>query len=289
MDAELQNYLLIAVLRVAGGIVILLVGRWLAGVARRLLHTALRRTHATPSLIKIAERTAFDLVLLCAIFIALVTLGISAQVLITIIGVVVIVAVVALRETLRDLAATLIFIVFQPFVVGDQIETNGVVGSVQEILLFNTVLITLDNRKLIIPNSSIQYSNLTNYTAQDQLRLDLSVPVRYSDALDLAKATLLEVAHADERVLAEPPPVVDLMELGESRIKLVLRVYTKPADFWALLPALNEQVKREFDRRGLSFPFPQMELHVDQTLPAQQAKTNNEAEIVADKQPEKGS
>jgi small conductance mechanosensitive channel len=265
MNIDLQRLLLVAILRIAGGILILLLGRWLAAVARRLIHTTLQRTHATPSLAKIVERTLFYAVLSFAIFVALVIFGIPAEVLITIIGVIVVVAAIALRESLRDLAATVIFVVFQPFEVGDLIETNGVVGQVQEILLFNTVLTTLDNRKLIIPNGNIQNSNLINFTAQDKLRLDLSVPLSYGDELGLARETLLEIAHADTRVLAEPPPVVDVMEFGERAVGLVLRVYTIPDDYWGLRPALNEQIKLEFDRRRLTMPFPHLDVHVDQT------------------------
>src|SRR5262245_46224350 len=106
MNIDLQRLLLAAILRIAGGIAILLVGRWLAAVARRLVHAALQRTHATPSLARIVERTIFYAVLSFAIFAALVIFGIPAQALITIIGVVVVVAAIALRESLRDLAAT---------------------------------------------------------------------------------------------------------------------------------------------------------------------------------------
>jgi small conductance mechanosensitive channel len=260
---DLQSFLLAVILRIAGGVGVLLAGRWLAERARRLLHVALRRTHATPALASVMERTLFYTVLFLAIFVALVILGIPATVLISILGVVVVVAAIALRESLRDLAATVIFVVFQPFEVGDQIETNGMVGQVQEILLFNTVLITMDNRKVIIPNGNIQNSNLVNYTAQEKLRLDLPAPLSYRDELGLAKETLLAIAQADGRVLAEPPPVVDLMELGESRVELVLRVYSTPGDFWALRPALNEQIKLAFERRRLTIPYPQLELHVD--------------------------
>ena len=280
MNVELQRFLLVAILRIAGGIAIFLVGHWLAEKSRRLVQVALHRTHATPSLARIVARIIFYAVLGVAIFVSLVVFGIPADVLITIIGVFVVVAAIALRESLRDLAATVIFVLFQPFKVGDLIETNGAVGQVEEILLFNTVLVTLDNRKLIIPNGNIQNSNLFNFTAQDKLRLDLSVPLSYGDDLGLATETLLEIARADARVLAEPPPLVDVMEFGARAVGLVLRVYTTPDDYWALRPALNEQVKLEFDRRRLTIPFPQLELHVDQTSRAYQAKPNNQEDVV---------
>lgn len=263
--AELQALIIDAILHIAAAVVILLVGRWLAGVVRGWLRRALPRTHATPSLALILERAVFYFILLNAIFVALVVLGIPAEALITIVAVVAIVGAVALRESLRDLAATVIFIIFQPFKVGDQIDTNGVVGTVQEILLFNTVLITLDNRKLTIPNGNIQNTNLVNYSALDKVRLDLPVPLSYADDFQKAKETLLEIAGKDARVLSDPQPVVDLMELGPNGMSLMLRVHTNPEDFWALRPALNEEVKRVFGERGLTIPFPQLDLHVEQT------------------------
>jgi small conductance mechanosensitive channel len=263
ISVELQPLLFNAIVRVLGAIATLLIGRWLAGVARRAIRRGLARAHATPSISEILERTTFYVVLLIAVFVALVTLGIPAEVLITAIGVVAIVAAVALRESLRDLAATVIFVIFRPFKVGDRIETNGVVGDVQEILMFSTVLITLDNRQLTIPNGNIQNTNLVNYSALETIRLDLPVTISYADDLNKARATLLELAGADARVLREPAPVVDTMELGESGVGLVLRVHTTPTDYWPLRPALNEKIKLEFDRRGLTFPFPQLDLHVD--------------------------
>jgi len=261
---ELEQALVRLALGGAAAIVILLVGRWLAGLTKRWVGAALRRTKATPAMTDVIERAAFYGILLLALFLALVALGIPADVLITAIAVVLVIAAVALRESLRDLAATVIFVIFQPFSVGDLIETNGMVGYVQEILMFNTVLITQDNRTLIAPNGNIQNNNLINYSTLDKIRLDLTVRSSYTNDLPTAKATLLEIAHADARVMTEPAPLVDVMGLNDDGIQLVLRVYSTPDDYWALRPALNEQVKLEFDRRGLAIPLPQLDLHLTQ-------------------------
>jgi small conductance mechanosensitive channel len=263
-DFQLRTFLITALWRVSGTVIIFLVGRWLAMLVRRSLRMGLERTHASPSITLILERSVYYGILLLAAFGALVFLGIPAEVLVTVIGVVVIVAAVALRESLRDLAATVIFIIFQPFQVGDRIETNGIVGDVQEILLFNTVLITLDHRKLIVPNGNIQNTNLINYSALDKIRLDLPVSVSYRDDVLKAKETLLRLAAADERVLRDPAPVVDVMELGTNGLSIVLRVYATPENFWALRPFLNQQIKLEFDKLGLTFPFPQLDIHMAQ-------------------------
>lgn len=202
VDGELQNILLNAALHIAGAIAVLLIGRWLAGIIRGLTRRAVRRTKATPSITEISERVAFYGTLLVSFLIALVILGVSPTALVGFVGIIAIVAAVALRESLRDVAATVIFVVFQPFAPGDLIETNGMVGMAQEILMFNTVLTTQDNRKLIIPNGNIQNNNLINYSALDKIRLDLKVRLGYADDLSKAKETLLEIANADARVCA---------------------------------------------------------------------------------------
>lgn len=275
-DVTLLGLLGPILLRLALAVLLLLVGRWLAGVARRWTRSALQRARTPPSLTNSLARIVYYGTLLLAIFAALVALGVPVQVALVIIGAGLILAIVALRETLRDLAATVIIIVFQPFQVGDRIETNGVVGDVEEISMFSTVLITLAHQKVILPNGMIQNSQLINYTALEKTRLDLPVSIGYADDLARARSALLEIANADTRVLSEPAASVDVVELGENGVGLVLRVFTKPADMWALRPTLNERIKLEFDRRHLTIPFPQLQLHVEPTpqpLPASTTAT----------------
>lgn len=259
---DLQSALLVAALHIAGSIAVFLIGRWLARLARHWTRRVLARTPVTASITQLAERGVYYGTLILAFCIALAILGVPVNIIVAAVAFVLIIAAVALRETLGDFAAAVIFILFQPFKVGDLIETNGLVGRVQELLMFSTVLITLDNRKLFIPNGTIQNSNLTNYSALDTIRLDLPVSVSYADDLGRAREALLVIAQADARVLHEPPPVVDVMELGTSGVGLMLRVHARSSDFWALRPALNEQIKLGFDRQRLTIPFPQLDLHL---------------------------
>jgi small conductance mechanosensitive channel len=196
-----------------------------------------------------------------AVSLALIMLGIPASVLLGTLGIIVVVAAVALRESLRDLAATVIFIIFQPFKVGDIIQTNGVTGQVQEILVFTTVIVSPDNKLIIIPNGNIQNSNLVNLSALDKVRIDLTVRLSYADGAQQVKEMLIELAKADSRVLETPEPFVQLMELGDSQVEYVLRAYTSPADAWFVRPALNEQIKTRLEQRQLSLPIPQIQVH----------------------------
>jgi small conductance mechanosensitive channel len=179
---------------------------------------------------------------------------------------------IALRESLRDLAATVNIVVFQPFKAGDIIQTNGVVGKVQEILLFDTILITPDNVQATIPNGNIQNNTVLNLTALPASRLNLSARLSYTEDVLSTKAALLELAHADARVLETPAPVVHVMELGEGQVEYVLRVFAQPIDLWELQPALNERIKLLMEQRRLGVPLPQLQVHAGQSVSMRQAE-----------------
>jgi small conductance mechanosensitive channel len=268
---DLQGFLVTAALRIAGAIAIVLIGRWLARLLQRSLRVLLKRTNATPALTEMVARGTYYGILLLALCLALIALGLPANVVLGAVGIVILVAAVALRESLRDLAATVNFVIFQPFKVGDIVETNGVTGQVRELLLLSTVLVTGDNRQIVIPNGNIQNNNLVNLSVFKEVRLDLSVGLSYADELKHARESLLEIANADERVLQSPAPIVHLMKLGESQVEYVLRVYTKPADAWELRPALNERIKTQLEQRHLTLPLPQLQVHADTSRLAEQA------------------
>ena len=260
LNIDWQAFLLDILVTFVGAAAILLIGRWLAGFAKRFLHDFMLRAKLTPSLRELLERSVYYGILLFAISWALIVFGVPAELLgILLLGILV-AAALALRESLGDLAATVLFIIFQPFKTGDFIETNGTSGRVQEMLLLHTVLKMSDNRKLVIPNRNIQNNNIINYSVEDSLRVDAPVMVSYADNLAIVKDILRELASAEVRVLRDPPPQVAVAELGESGVRVVLSVYAKADDYWAVRPALNEQIKFEFDRRNITFAVPQLQL-----------------------------
>jgi small conductance mechanosensitive channel len=180
----------------------------------------MKRTRATPALTEILARGTYYGVLVLAVSLTSITLGIPANLLLGTLGIIVVVAAVALRESLRDLAATVNFIVFQPFKVGDIIQTNGVTGQVQEILIFTTVMASPDNKQLILPNGNIQNSTLVKLTTLDKVRIDLTVRLSYADEVQQVKNMLIALEKADTRVLEVPAPVVQVMELGDSKLSM---------------------------------------------------------------------
>jgi len=261
-----QPLWIVILVRFGGAVVIFLVGRWLAGLLQRSVRAVMKRTRATHALIEILARGTYYVTLIFALTLALITLGIPASLLLGTLGLIVVVAAVALRESLRDLAATVNFIVFQPFKIGDVIQTNGVSGQVQDILIFTTVMISPDNKKIIIPNGNIQSGTLVNLSALDKVRIDLSVRLSYADGVQQVKDMLVELAKANSRVLETPAPFVQVMELGDSQVEYVLRAFTSPVDFLSVRAALNEQIKTWMEQQKLSLPLPQLQMHGSPSL-----------------------
>lgn len=151
---------------------------------------------------------------------------------------------------------------FQPFRLGELVDANGVMGTVKEIQLFSTVLVTGDNKQITIPNSQIQGNNLINYTRQGQLRVDFVFSVSYADDVRKVKDLLHEILAADERVLTEPASLVFVQSLGDNGVNIAARPWVKPEDYWSLQWDVPEQVKLRFDAEGITFPFPQRDVHL---------------------------
>ncbi len=236
---------------------IVLLGRWLARIGRRWVQRGLKKVTLTESLAQLAERVTYYGIIFGAVLVALAVLGVPTTGLITTIGVILIILGVALQESLSSFAATIIFLLFQPFKVGELIESNGVMGTVREIALFQTILTKADNKLLTLPNAQIQNSVLVNYSRMGTLRADLSFNISYTDDLRKAKQVLAEIMAADPRVLADPPAVVVVQELGDNAVELAIRPWVTNADFWNFRTDMLELVKLRFDAEGISFPFPQ--------------------------------
>jgi small conductance mechanosensitive channel len=247
---------------VALAIAIILIGRWLARLVRRWTHRGLQKVTVTETVAQLAERAAYYLTLMLAVFLALVVIGVPTTGLVYTIAIVLIIFGVALQESLSSFAATVIFLLFQPFKVGELIETNGVMGTVREISLFHTVLTKADNKLLNLPNAQIQNNVLVNYSRLGTLRADMTFGIGYTDDLRKAKQVLEAILAADPRVLPDPPPVVVVQELDDNAVVLAIRPWVKYADYWTFRTDVTERVKLQFDAEGISFPFPQRDVHV---------------------------
>jgi len=167
----------------------------------------------------------------------------------------------ALSGTLQNFAGGVLILILKPFKVGDVIETEGQIGKVTTIQIFNTIMNTGDNKRVILPNGPVATSTIINYSAESTRRVELVFGIAYDDDIDKAKEVITRIALADERVHKEPAPMLAVKNLGASSVDIMVRVWGASSDFWGLTFDLTEQVKKEFDKEGISFPFPQTDVH----------------------------
>jgi small conductance mechanosensitive channel len=254
------------IFRIAAAFVIVLIGRWLAKKSRHLLKRALERAELTESLVTLFCTLAYYFIILIAVVLALTVIGVPTSSILTILAVVIVVFGIALQESLSNFAATVIFLLFKPFQVGDLVETSGTLGIVLEIQLFNTVFRTPDFKTVTVPNGKMNTNNIINYSHIGILRADSEFSISYSDDLLKAKKILQEILAADERVLAEPPAMVVVKELDDSAVILAVMPFVKTADYWNIQFDMNESVKLRFDEEGITIPFPQRVVHFSEEL-----------------------
>lgn len=245
-------------------LVILLVFKLLAAFAARITNRALSASALSVSdlLKKVATGMVSKVTFFVGVLIALEFIGVNTAPLLAGIGVIGFVVGFALQDTLSNFASGVMILLYRPYDIGDVITAAGETGGVKDMSLVSTTLGTPDNQKLIIPNSAIWGGTIRNVTAQDTRRVDMVVGVSYSDDLDKAQEVLMEVVSAHELVLADPAPVIKVNNLGDSAVELVVRPWSKTSDYWAVYWDLTKTIKQRFDKEGISFPFPQSDVHV---------------------------
>ena len=170
----------------------------------------------------------------------------------------------ALKDSLANFASGVMLILFRPFKVGDYVTAGGVSGTVQQIDIFSTILLTVDNQKIIVPNAGITSGVITNVNAEPTRRVDLTVSIGYDDDIRKAKSTLEELVRADSRILEDPAPTVAVSELADSSVNLIVRPWVQTGDYWGVKLDLTEKIKLTFDEKGISFPYPQQDVHMYQ-------------------------
>lgn len=170
----------------------------------------------------------------------------------------------ALQGNLANFASGVLILVFKPFKVGDFIEGGGKMGTVREIQIFTTVLMTPDNKKIIVPNSSITGDAITNFSAETTRRVDFVFGIGYDDDIDKARQTLKALISEDKRIHKDPAEVIVISELGDSSVNFTVRVWVNAADYWGVYFDMHENVKKRFDSEGISIPFPQRDVHIYQ-------------------------
>ena len=155
-------------------------------------------------------------------------------------------------------------ILFRPIRVGDYIEGAGSAGTVEEISIFTTTLVTPDNKTVIIPNAAMTGDNIVNWTVKGTRRVDMVIGIGYDDDIDKAKQIMADVLAKDSRILKDPAPQIAMVELADSSVNFVVRPWVKASDYWGVYMDAHEAIKKAFDAQGISIPFPQRDVHVYQ-------------------------
>jgi len=197
------------------------------------------------------------------VFIAAINqLGIETTSIIAMLGAAGLAIGLALQGSLANFAAGILIVTFRPYKVGDYIQAGSASGTVLDIQIFSTVLKTPDNKMIVIPNGSVMDGSITNYSEQPTRRVDIVASCGYEDDIDKVKQLLTDIINQDDRILDEPEPIVALSELADNSINFVVRPWVNSSDYFPVYYSLLEQIKKRFDKEGISIPYPQRDIHI---------------------------
>jgi small conductance mechanosensitive channel len=265
-DLIQQGYAILATygLKIVFAIIVLVVGRWVARLFSKLIQRVMKKRDVDETLRSFAGNLTYYALLTFVVLAALGQLGIQTTSFIAVIGAAGLAIGLALQGSLANFASGFLMIMFRPFKVGDLIEGAGVMGTVESLQIFTTQLRTPDNKKIIVPNSSLTGDNIINWSATGTRRVDMVFGIGYDDDIDKAKRLIAEILAADERVLKDPAPQVAVSELADSSVNFVARPWAKTGDYWGVFFDTTEAVKKRFDAEGISIPYPQSDVHLYQ-------------------------
>jgi small conductance mechanosensitive channel len=249
-------------LKVIGAILVLIVGRAVAGWARRATRKALERGKMDPTLIPFLSAMVYTLAMVFVVVAVLGLFGIPTASFIAVLGAAGLAVGLAMQGTLSNFAAGVMLLIFRPFKVGDLVEVAGTLGKVKEIGIFATQINTLNNVRVIISNGTVYGDKISNYTTNEIRRVDLTVGVSYGDDLELAKRTILSVVTGHEKVLKDPEPQVEVVEMADSSVNFVVRPWCATADYWRVYFDVIQSCKEQLEAAGCSIPFPQRDVHL---------------------------
>ncbi len=241
---------------------IFIVGRWIAKLVSGIIRKLLERSSVDEKLVNFLSRFAYFGLMIFVVVAALAKLGVQTASIIAVVGAAGLAVGLALQGSLANFAAGILLLIFKPFKVGDFVEVGSCKGTIKDIHIFNTVLNSPDNVRVIVPNAQITGGNIHNYTVNGTRRVDMVVGVSYEDNLAKAKDIISRVVSADNRVLSDPETTIAVSELGDSSVNFVVRPWVKASDYWSVRFDLTQKIKETLDAEGITIPFPQRDIHI---------------------------
>ncbi|MGI9626335.1 MAG: mechanosensitive ion channel family protein [Longimicrobiales bacterium] len=248
--------------RVLGALAVLFIGRIVARWGRRLTSRALASGGLDQSLVGFLSTAVFYVIMTFVLLAVLARFGIQTTSFIAVLGAASLAIGMAMQGTFSNFAAGVMLLLFRPFKLDDLVDIAGTEGVVSEIGIFSTQLNTLDNKRVIVPNSAVWGETITNYTANENRRVDMTFGVGYGDDLAVASRTMKEIVSQHELVLSDPAPDVEVAELGDSSVNFVVRPWCRTEDYWRVYFDLHRNLKEGLEAAGCSIPFPQRDVHL---------------------------
>lgn len=250
-------------LKLISAVIVLFIGLWIIRMLLRGMDSVMERKQIDATL-RPFFRTLVGIGFRIMLFISVLSmLGIAMTSFVAILGAAGLAIGLALSGTLQNFAAGVMILIFRPYKVGDAVDMAGYFGIVSEIQIFNTILKTVDNKTIIIPNSKVAGDSLVNFSTEPERRVDFSFGMAYGTSYDLARQVLLELCNADQRILQEPiAPFVALENMNDSAVNMVVRVWVKAEDYWGVHFDMREKVYKTFAEKGIAIPFNQMDVHI---------------------------
>jgi small conductance mechanosensitive channel len=250
-------------INIAFALVIFIIGKMVAKGIVSVTKKVLAKAKMDEILINFVSSILNTVLLLFIIVAALDQLGVDTTSLIALMGAAGLAVGLALQGSLQNFAAGVMLIIFRPFKAGDFVEAGGISGVVENINIFSSTFRTGDNREVIVPNGAIYGGTITNYSARNTRRVDMVFGIGYGDDIRKAKEVIKEILDKDSRILKEPAPLIAVGELADSSVNFNVRPWVKSGDYWAVKFDITEEVKLTFDAKGISIPYPQMDVHTN--------------------------
>jgi len=249
--------------KLAGAIIVWVIGGIIIKMVTKAFESILNKRKIDISLKPFLKGIVGSLLKVMLVISVLSMLGIQMTSFVAILGAAGLAVGMALSGTLQNFAGGVMILIFKPFKNGDFIDAQGHMGTVYEIQVLNTILKTLDNKTIIIPNGGLSNGSMTNYSTEEKRRVDWTFGIGYGDKTDDAKTVLLKLMSEDSRILSDPAaPFVAVSELGDSSVNFAVRAWVKAEDYWGVFFDMNEKVYNTFDQKGLNIPYPQMDVHL---------------------------
>lgn len=240
---------------------IFVVGRYIVKLVNRVVAGMMERRHMDPTIQSFLRSFVNVLLTILLIITTVSALGINTTSFAALLASAGVAVGMALSGNLQNLAGGIILLLFKPYKVGDNIEGQGASGTVKEIQIFHTIILTADNKQVYVPNGALSSGSVVNYSSQPLRRVDLTIGVEYGTEVDTVKQALDVILQADKRVMSDPAPFVALSKLADSSVDFTVRVWVSGADYWPVYFDLTRAIYEEFNRRGIGFPFPQLQIH----------------------------